>query len=100
MPFLPISVLLKGIYLANYNGWQKINNKDYYLPGEFCQPIGKQWFFADGDLSRSEEELSGEYQFCRKNEINYLLDVPPNKLGLIPDDSVKKLIQLKKNLNL
>jgi alpha-L-fucosidase len=85
---------------GNYNGWQKINNQDYYLPGEFCQPIGKNWFFTDGDLSRSEDELSGEYQFCRENEINYLLDVPPNKLGILPDDSVKKLIQLKKILNI
>ena len=79
----------------NYNGWEKINDKDYYLPGEFCQPIGKQWFFADGDLSRSKDEFLDEYRFCRKNEINYLLDVPPDKTGLIPDDSVKKLMSLK-----
>ena len=78
----------------------KINNKEYYLPGEFCQPIGKQWFFADGDLSRSVAELLAEYQFCRKNEINYLLDVPPDRFGLLPDDSVKKLMELKKILNL
>jgi alpha-L-fucosidase len=82
----------------NYNGWVKINNKDYYLPGEFCQPIGKQWFFADGDLSRPPDELSDEYQFCRKNEINYLLDVPPDKQGLLPDDSVKKLMELSKTV--
>jgi hypothetical protein len=25
-----------------------------------------------------------------------LLDVPPNKLGLLPEDSVKKLMELKK----
>jgi len=80
----------------NYNGWQKINNQDYYLPGEFCQPIGKHWFFVDGDMSRSKDELLDEYRFCRKNEINYLLNVPPDKMGLIPDDSVKKLIELKK----
>ncbi len=73
--------------------------RTYYLPGEFCQPIGKQWFFADGDLSRSADELLEEYRFCRKNEINYLLDVPPDKLGLIPDDSVKKLMELKKELH-
>jgi alpha-L-fucosidase len=81
---------------ANYNGWLKINDKDYYLPGEFCQPIGKQWFYADGDLSRSKEELSDEYQFCRKNDVNYLLDVPPDKSGQLPGDSVKKLMELKK----
>jgi alpha-L-fucosidase len=82
----------------NYNGWQAIDNKDYYLPGEFCQPIGKQWFFADGDLSRPSAELLDEYRFCRKNEINYLLDVPPDKSGLLPDDSVKKLMELSKKV--
>jgi alpha-L-fucosidase len=82
----------------NYDGWLQINNNNYYLPGEFCQPIGKQWFFADGDLSRSTDELLDEYRFCRKNEINYLLDVPPDKLGLLPDDSVKKLLELKKTI--
>lgn len=80
----------------NYNGWLKIDNKEYYLPGEFCQPIGKQWFFADGDLSRTAGELLDEYRFCRKNEINYLLDVPPDKSGLLPDDSVNKLLELSK----
>jgi alpha-L-fucosidase len=80
----------------NYNGWQKIDHKDYYLPGEFCQPIGKQWFFTDGDLPRNTDELLEEYRFCRKNEINYLLDVPPDKSGLLPDNSVKKLMELKK----
>jgi alpha-L-fucosidase len=80
----------------NYSGWERISSKDYYLPGEFCQPIGKQWFFADRDLSRSKEELLDEYLFCRKNDINYLLDVPPDKSGRLPVDSVKKLMELKK----
>ncbi len=82
----------------NYDGWLKINDKEYYLPGEFCQPIGKQWFFTDGDLSRPTGELLDEYRFCRKNEINYLLDVPPDKSGLLPEDSVKKLMELSKKV--
>lgn len=81
-----------------YNGWLKIDSRDYYLPGEFCQPIGKQWFYADGDKSRSDEELWAEYKFCRKNEINYLLNVPPDKRGLLPDDSVKSLLELRKKI--
>jgi alpha-L-fucosidase len=80
----------------NYDSWLRLNNKKYYLPGEFCQPIGKDWFYQDGDTPRAAEKLVEEYQFCRKNDINYLLDVPPDKRGIIPEDSVKKLMQIKK----
>jgi len=36
----------------------------------------------------------------RKRGVNLLLDVPPDKHGLIPDESRAALMRLRKNANL
>jgi alpha-L-fucosidase len=79
--------------------WREIEGKKYYIPGEVCDPIGKEWFFVDGDLPRSDEELLGMYLVCRSRHTNLLLDVPPDKHGLIPKMHVNALMRLRKNLN-
>jgi alpha-L-fucosidase len=83
---------------GNHSSWQNIYGEDYYLPGEFCQPIGKNWFFVEGDKPRSKEELFKEYSFCQSNRINYLLNVPPDKRGLIPKEYIDRLTELTKML--
>jgi alpha-L-fucosidase len=69
------------------------------MPGEVCDPIGKEWFFVDGDLPRSDEELLGMYLTSRSRHTNLLLDVPPDKHGLIPKMHVNALMRLRKNLD-
>jgi alpha-L-fucosidase len=80
--------------------WREIEGKNYYLPGEVCDPIGKEWFYKEGDQSRSDEELLGMYLTCRSRGTNLLLDVPPDKSGLIPEYSVRSLMKLRRNLDL
>jgi len=80
--------------------WREIENKKYYLPGEVCDPIGKEWFFKEGDRPRSDEELLGMYLVARSRGTNLLLDVPPDKSGMIPEASIRALQQLRKNLDL
>lgn len=79
--------------------WREIEGENYYMPGEVCDPVGKEWFFVDGDKPRSDEELLGMYLVSRSRRTNLLLDVPPDKHGVIPKMHVEALMRLRKNLN-
>lgn len=81
-----------------YDGRVSITGSSYYLPGEFCQPIGKEWFHVEGDRPRGLGELEEEFRWCQRNRVNYLLDVPPDKRGLIPEASVAALSSLRAKL--
>jgi len=76
---------------------REIEGKTYYMPGEVCDPIGKEWFWVKGDDARSDEDLLKQFQNCRDGGVNFLLDVPPDTHGLIPQESVDALMRLRKN---
>ncbi len=80
--------------------WREIEGKKYYLPGEVCDPIGHEWFFADHDEPRSDAELLGMYLTSVSRGANLLLDVGPDKHGLIPEKCAAALQRLRKNLDL
>jgi alpha-L-fucosidase len=80
--------------------WREIEGKKYYIPGEVCDPIGREWFFAEADQPRSDEELLGMYLVCISRGSNLLLDVGPDKHGLIPENYIGALKRLRKNLDL
>jgi alpha-L-fucosidase len=56
----------------------RIEGKEYYLPGEVCDPIGKEWFYMEGDRPRSDAQLVEQFQACRNRGVNFLLNVPPD----------------------
>jgi alpha-L-fucosidase len=85
---------------SGYVNWQEIEGKRYYLPGEISNTIGKNWFFVEGDHPRPDEELLTLLLESRKRGVNLLLDVPPDKHGLIPDEARAALMRLRKNANL
>jgi len=85
---------------AGHQKWRQIEGKKYYMPGEVCDPIGKDWFWVAGDKPRSDESLANQFHACRTGGVNLLLDVPPDKHGLIPDESVAALMRLRKNANI
>ena len=80
--------------------WREIEGKKYYMPGEVCDPIGKEWFFTEDDVPRSDEELLGMYLVSISRGTNLLLDVGPDKHGLIPEKYIAALRRLRKNLDL
>lgn len=80
--------------------WREIEGKTYYIPGEVCDPIGREWFYVEGDKPRSDEELLGMYLVTRSRNANLLLDVGPDKHGVIPSHYVDALMRLKKNIDL
>jgi alpha-L-fucosidase len=80
---------------AGFKKWRQIEGKEYYMPGEVCDPIGKDWFWMEGDLPRPVESLAKQFANCRARGVNLLLDVPPDRHGLIPDYIVKALNRLR-----
>jgi len=85
---------------AGHRKWRTIENKEYYLPAEHCDPIGKDWFFVPGDVPRAGAELQKQYELTRQSGVNFLLDVPPDTHGRIPQEYIASLMRLRKNLNL
>lgn len=85
---------------AGHQKWREIEGKEYYMPGEICDPIGKEWFYVEGDAPRPDESLLEQYRAARERGVNLLLDVPPDKHGLIPDSHVQALMRLRKNANI
>lgn len=73
--------------------------KDYYIPGEVCDTIGRNWFHHETDLPRSDAELLGMRLICRERGANFLLNVPPDASGQIPMRFVEALMRLKQNLD-
>ena len=85
---------------AGFNKWRTIEGKEYYMPGEVCDPIGKDWFWVEGDIPRSDASLAEQFAACKARGVNLLLDVPPDKHGLMPEYWIKALNQLRKNANI
>jgi len=79
--------------------WREIEGKNYYMPGEVCDPIGREWFFTEDDVPRSDEELLGMSLVSISRGTNLLLDVGPDKHGLIPEKYIAALQRLRMNLD-
>jgi alpha-L-fucosidase len=83
---------------SGHQKWRQIEGKRYYMPCEVCDPIGKHWFWLIGDKPRPDEALLKEFNACRARGVNLLLNVPADKHGLIPEESVAALTRLRKNI--
>ena len=57
--------------------------------------IGEGWLRFQAD-----EVLAKQFETCRAGGANFLLDVPPDKHGLIPDETVAALTRLRKNVKI
>jgi len=52
---------------------------------------------VEGDTPRPDAELLEQFQQTKERQVNFLLDVPPDQHGLIPESSIKALNTLRKN---
>lgn len=96
----PTDVLtLERLLPKAYAPWHQIEGKEYYLPGEACGPIGREWFYTDGDQPRGDAELLGLYLVSVSRGANFLLNVPPDRHGRIPEKWVGPLSRLRRNLD-
>ncbi|MBI5767903.1 MAG: alpha-L-fucosidase [Verrucomicrobia bacterium] len=79
--------------------WRNIDGQNFYLPGEVCDPIGSDWFYTERDQPRSDAELLGMYLTSTSRGANLLLDVGPDKHGLIPERYATALTRLHRNID-
>ena len=109
---------------SGYDPWHVVEGKEYYMPAELSGPIraDKCWFgggFAPGVTTSREEQqeeqvydpdfgpapVSDEalldlYTACRERGVNLLLDIGPDRHGLIADQDIQALTALRKSANI
>lgn len=64
---------------------------------EVCDIMGPAWFWKSTENSsslRNADDLAKMVKFCNDRRANYLLNVAPDKTGLIPDYTVERLRQV------
>jgi alpha-L-fucosidase len=83
---------------SGHQQWREYQGKRYYLPGEVCDPIGKDWFYVEGDQPRPDAELEELYTQSRKRGANLLLDVGPDQHGLICERFRAALLRLSRHV--
>ena len=80
---------------SGHNPIRSINGKEYYIPMEVCQTINQNWFWIAGDVTKSVRTLYHWYSETIKRGASFLLDVPPDLSGTIPQNLVERLMELK-----
>ena len=87
----------RSLPAKRFEPWFELEGQRHYIPAEVCDTIGQEWFWVEGDMPRSDEELLGMYLLTRSRGCNLLLDVPPDRHGLIPQASIDALMRLRNN---
>lgn len=66
-------------------------------PAEVCDKLGPGWFWNTGDNPQNmmaAKEVVQMLRLCNSRRANYLLNVAPDRSGLIPDYSVRRLREI------
>jgi alpha-L-fucosidase len=99
----PQDVIGYEIMLPSKEGhvkWRTVEGRRYYLPAEVYDLLGRHWFWVDGDRPRPDAELQELFRATREGGANLLLDVPPDRRGLIPEVYRQTLMRVAKSMKL
>lgn len=80
---------------SGHNPNKIVDSTTYYIPIEVCQTISQNWFWMPDDPPKSVRTLFYWYEQCQERGANFLMNVPPDRNGRIPDDCVLRLKELK-----
>jgi alpha-L-fucosidase len=72
------------------------------VPAEVCDKISRTWFWntADGpEYTKDAREIVKMLRLCNKRNANYLLNVPPDRNGLISGLHLKRMQEVSALLN-
>jgi alpha-L-fucosidase len=79
----------------NESGYPPANNA---IPSEVCDTLAANgcWFWHPGSEKqmRSAADIVGVLRKCNTRRANYLLDVPPDRTGRIPEALVARLKEI------
>ena len=80
-------------YAGENNGMYGSENGWFWLPGESdAKATNQGWFYHDGESPLSSERLFQMYLETVGRNATLILNIPPNKAGVLPDASVKSLV--------
>jgi alpha-L-fucosidase len=71
--------------------------EDNEHPAEVCDQIGPGWFWKTRESNanlKTAEEVVAMLKLCHSRRANYLLNVAPDRSGLIPAHSLKRLTKV------
>jgi alpha-L-fucosidase len=71
-------------------------------PAEVCDKLGPGWFWSTKDSEaqlKSAEDVVAMVRLCNSRKANYLLNVAPDRSGLIPGYAVDRLRQIGRLLD-
>lgn len=86
---------------TGYRPWYTMENNLgekalYYIPGEVCDTICYTWFCQKESKLRNVDELLGMRILSKVRSSNFLLNVPPDQSGKIPQATVDLLMLMEK----
>ncbi|UCD29594.1 MAG: alpha-L-fucosidase, partial [Planctomycetota bacterium] len=67
------------------------------MPAEVCDKFTPHWFWNskdDPENMKNAKQVVEMVKLCNQRKANYLLNVPPNRDGLIDDNCVKRLCEI------
>lgn len=67
------------------------------VPAEVCDKLSRTWFWNTGDTAehvKSAAHVLGMLERCNTRRANYLLNVPPDRDGLISGEHLKRMREL------
>jgi alpha-L-fucosidase len=77
---------------------QTFEGRTYELGYEHCISMVEKWFWKSDETLKSVEEMAAAYRETMKLNGNFLLNVPPDTTGHIPEVTVTRLMELRKAL--
>lgn len=81
---------------TGHQKWRTIQGREYCIPGECCATLGDSWFHTPKDKPRPDGAIADLYRGCGTRGVNLLLNVPPDKHGIIQDFYIQALTRLRK----
>ncbi|MBM4023174.1 MAG: twin-arginine translocation signal domain-containing protein [Planctomycetes bacterium] len=86
----------RAIRSATTTKWWNVEGRPCYIPGEVLELIGNRWFWVEEDKLRPARAIAEAYRQTRARGLNYNLNVPPDRSGQLPSDSVTTLMEIQK----
>jgi alpha-L-fucosidase len=84
-----------------FTGEKNVSDKILYLPPECDVAVRQHWFWQDDDLDtlKTTEHLLGIYYRSVGNGANLLLNLGPNRDGLLDEHDVNNLLEMRRELD-
>ena len=95
----PVEYVTDLVDLNNYGDEMISQGLSRYLPPECDVSIRRGWFWAEGDEPKSLEHLLGIHYRSIGMGAGLLLNLPPDRRGLIPEEDVARLMEWRTELD-